>query len=151
MNAILYALRNPDKLRTFLFWYWLISPLVFFFYQYAVSSGEGVAFQEMLQQPAIALAFLVSCMSLIMAGLLKAAETENELTERNFGIFAVAQQLVTGNLPGFLLSYFYVRSLWESGGEPFAPRLKWVLVAGMALLGFLSVLTLVANFNLYIA
>ncbi|WP_421083162.1 cell shape determination protein CcmA [Rothia nasimurium] len=151
MNAILYALRDTDKLRTFLFWYWIISPLIFFFYQFSVSKGTGVTFQEMLQTPTVALAFLVSCISLIMAGLLRAAESENELTERNFGIFAVIQQLLTGNLPGFLLAYFFTRSIWEAGGEPFAPRLKWVMVGGMALLGFLSLLTLVANFNLYIA
>ncbi|MDY3049003.1 MAG: cell shape determination protein CcmA [Rothia sp. (in: high G+C Gram-positive bacteria)] len=148
MNALLYALSDTNRLRTFLFWYWLISPLIFFFYQFAVSQGEQVDFRQMLNEPAIALAFMVSCMSIIMTGLLKAAETENEGTERIFGIFAVIQQLLTGNIPGFLLSYFYTRSLWQERGYPFAPRLRWVLIGGMALLGFLSGLTLLAYINL---
>ncbi|MBF0808739.1 cell shape determination protein CcmA [Rothia nasimurium] len=148
MNALLYALRDTQRLRTFLFWYWLISPFIFFFYQFAVSRGENVDFREMLNEPAIALAFIVSCMSLIMVGLLRAAETENENTERTFGMFAVAQQLLTGNIPGFLLSYFYTRSLWDAPREPFAPCLRWVILAGMALLGLLSLLTLLAYINL---
>ena len=68
MNALLYALRDTQRLRTFLFWYWLISPFIFFFYQFAVSRGENVDFREMLNEPAIALAFIVSCMSLMMVG-----------------------------------------------------------------------------------
>ena len=148
MNSLLYALRDTHRLRTFMFWYWLISPFIFFFYQFAVSRGENVDFREMLNEPAIALAFIVSCMSLIMAGLLRAAETENENTERIFGMFAVVQQLLTGNIPGFLLSYFYTRSLWGEQRDPFAPRLRWVLLGGMCLLGLLSLVTPLAYFNL---
>ena len=148
MNALLYALRYTQRLRTFLFWYWLISPMVFFLTSLRYRVEKNVDFREMLNEPAIALAFIVSCMSLIMVGLLRAAETENENTERTFGMFAVAQQLLTGNVPGFLLSYFYTRSLWDALREPFAPRLRWVILAGMALLGLLSLLTLLAYFNL---
>lgn len=150
MNAILYALRDLDKMRTFLFWYWLISPFVFFFYQYSASSISGAGLQEMLNQPEIALSFLGACMSLIMAGLLKSAESENEVTEKTFGIFAVAQQLLVGNILGFLLSFFYARVLWDAGGEPFAPRLRWVLLGGMALIGLLSLLTVVGNINMFL-
>lgn len=148
MNAILYALRDIYKMRTFLFWYWLISPFVFFFFQYSVTSVSGVDLQEMLNQPEIALSFVGACMSLIMAGLLKGAESENEVTEKTFGIFAVAQQLVVGNIFGFLLSFFFTRALWDAGGEPFAPRLRWVLLGGMALIGLLSLLTVVGNINM---
>lgn len=151
MNSIFYALRNTQKLRTFMFWYWIISPFIYFSYQYAVSQTAQVSIREMLNEPAIALAFITSCISIIMAGLLRGAEVENESTERIFGIFAVVQQLLVGNVPGFLLSYFYTRSLWDATGEPFAPRMKWALLGGMALIGFLSFLVLVANFNLYIA
>lgn len=151
MNSFLYALRNTQKLRTFMFWYWIVSPVIYFAYQYAVSQSAQVNIREMLNEPAIALAFLTSCISIIMAGLLRGAEAENESTERIFGIFAVVQQLLTGNLPGFLLSYFYTRSLWGALREPFAPRLRWVLLGGMGLLGLLSLLVLVANINLYTA
>lgn len=151
MNSLLYILSNTQKLRTFMFWYWIISPILYFAYQYAVSQSAQVSIEEMLNEPAIALAFMTSCISIIMAGLLRGAEAENESTERIFGIFAVVQQLLVGNIPGFLLSYFYTRSLWEATGDPFAPCLRWIFVGGMVLLSLLSVLVLVANFNLYIA
>lgn len=151
MTSLFYALSNTQKLRTFMFWYWIISPILYFAYQYAVSQSAQVSIEEMLNEPAIALAFMTSCISIIMAGLLRGAEAENESTERIFGIFAVVQQLLVGNIPGFLLSYFYTRSLWEATGDPFAPRLRWIFVGGMVLLSLLSVLVLVANFNLYIA
>ncbi|MDO4898986.1 MAG: cell shape determination protein CcmA [Rothia sp. (in: high G+C Gram-positive bacteria)] len=148
MNTLLYALRDEQKMRTFLFWYWLISPFVFFFYRYSVSASTGIELKEMLNEPAIALAFLASCMSLIMAGLLRGAEAENELTEKRFAMFAVVQQLIVGNILGFLLSFFYARSLWDAGGEPFAPRLRWVLMGGMVLIGLLTLLTVIANINM---
>lgn len=150
MNAILYALRDEEKMRTFLFWYWIISPFVFFFYQYSVSSSSGVSLQEMLTQPEIALSFLGACMSLIMAGMLRGAESENEVTEKTFGIFAVVQQLLVGNILGFALSFFYTRTMWDAGGEPFAPRLRWVLIGGMALIGLLTALTIVGNINMFL-
>lgn len=151
MNSVLYALQDTQKMRKFMFWYWIASPFVYFGYQYAVSQTAQVGIKEMLNEPAISLAFLTSCISIIMAGMLRAAETENKNTERIFGIFAVAQQLLVGNMPGALLSYFYTRSLWGASREPFAPRLRWVLWGGMALLGLLSALVLIANFNLHIA
>lgn len=151
MNSILYALRDTPKIRMFMFWYWLISPFIYFGYQYAVSQTAQVNMKEMLNEPAIALAFLTSCISIIMAGMLRGAEAENKNTERLFGIFAVVQQLLVGNTPGAILSYFYTRSLWGAAREPFAPRLRWVLWAGMVFLGLLSSLVLMANFNLHVA
>lgn len=148
MNAILFALQDSQKMRTFLFWYWIISPLIFFFYQYSVAASSGVAIQQMLQEPGIALAFLSACMSLTMAGLLRASQVENERIEGRFALFATVQQLVTGNILGFLLSYFLTRSLRDVADEPFAPRLKPVLLAGMVLMGLLSLLLIIANINL---
>lgn len=134
-----------------MFWYWIVSPFIYFGYQYAVSQTSQVNMKEMLNEPAIALAFLTSCISIIMAGMLRGAEVENKNTERIFGVYAVMQQLLVGNAPGALLSYLYTRSLWGVAREPFAPRLRWILGGGMALLGLLSALVLMANFNLHVA
>lgn len=152
MTALLYALRDPNKLRTFLFWYWILTPLVFFIYLLGLTTSSGLDLRAHLNQtPYVALAFLISCMSLLLAGILKLAHTENEGTERTFAIFATAQQLLVGNIPGFLLSYFYARSLWDERGYPFAPRFTWVLIASMAIIGLLSLITVMANINLLLA
>lgn len=152
MTTLLYALRDPNKLRTFLFWYWIISPFIYFIYQFALSASTGADIRTLLHEtPIVALAFLTACMSLIMAGMLKLAQSENEGTERTFAIFATAQQLLVGNIPGFLLGYFFARSLWDEMGHPFAPRYRWVLVGGMVLIALLTVLTVIAHVNLLLA
>ncbi|WP_188359022.1 cell shape determination protein CcmA [Rothia aerolata] len=140
-------LNNSDKLRKWLFIYWLVSPFLFMGYALMMSQTASVDLREVLNEPTMAIAFLTSCMTLIMAGMLKGASSENEKTEKVFGIYAVVQQLLVGNLIGALLSYFFARSLWLAPTAPFAPRLKWVLLPGMVLIGFLSLMVILIAVN----
>lgn len=147
MNAVWAFLNNSDKLRKWLFIYWLVSPFLFMGYALMMSQTASVDLREVLNEPTMAIAFLTSCMTLIMAGMLKGASGENEKTEKVFGIYAVVQQLLVGNLIGALLSYFFARSLWLAPAAPFAPRLKWVLLPGMVLIGFLSLMVILIAVN----
>ncbi|GGH60192.1 hypothetical protein GCM10007359_08130 [Rothia aerolata] len=147
MNAVWAFLNNSDKLRKWLFIYWLVSPFLFMGYALMMSQTASVDLREVLNEPTMAIAFLTSCMTLIMAGMLKGASSENEKTEKVFGIYAVVQQLLVGNLIGALLSYFFARSLWLAPTAPFAPRLKWVLLPGMVLIGFLSLMVILIAVN----
>lgn len=149
MTAILNFLRDETRLSKWLFWYWMISPFVFFFYTYLQTASTGTDLKGALEHPNIALSFLTSCMSIITAYLLKVAHEENERTERIFSLFAVVQQLLVGNVIGFALSFFLARALWLFPRETFAPSkmMRWVLIGGMSLLSLLTVLTLIARFN----
>lgn len=148
MTAILNFLRDEKRLSRWLFWYWMISPFVFFLYTYVQVAQTGTQFREALNQPNIALSFLTSCMSIVTAYLLKVAHEENAHTERSFSIFTIVQQLLVGNLVGFLLSFFLARALWLFPKETFAPsKMRWVLIGGMVLLSFLTLLTLIARYN----
>lgn len=148
MNAILSFLENSARLKTVLFWVWMVSASAFVLFAYIQSNTAGKSFEETLQQPSLALSFVVACMSVIQAVLLKVADTENQNTVRIFGIFSVAQQILVGNVLAALVAFFMVRSLrFEDRNVPFAPRLKWTMLGGMGLLSFLTLLTLVARYN----
>ena len=148
MTAILNFLQNEKRISQWLFWYWMVSPLLFFLYTYMQVVNADVTFREALNNPNIALAFLTSCMSIITAYLLQVARQENENTERVFSIFAIVQQLLVGNVIGFMLSFFLARALWLFPRETFAPsKMRWVLLGGMVFLSFLTLLTLIARYN----
>lgn len=149
MRTILAVLNNPHKLYTYLLAYWLISPLLYLIYVYIISQNAGTPFRELLNTPTVALAFLIACMTLVLAGMLKLAHDENENTVRVFSLYSAVQQLLVGNLIGVLLSVFLTRSLWWEQREQFGPRFKWVLVAGMVLIAFLTFLVLLAGMNFF--
>lgn len=152
MTAILSFLQDGQKLSKWLFLYWLISPFAFFLFVYMNSSQGGATFRETLQSAPVALSFLTSCMSLIMAYLLKVAREENENTERIFAMFAVIQQLLVGNPIGFFLAFCLARALWLAPREKFATGIpRWVLLGGMVLLSFLTLLTVIAHLNLWLS
>lgn len=149
MRTILAFLNNSAKLYQYLLAYWIISPLLYLGYAALIAQNSGTSFRELLNNPTVALAFLISCMTLILAGLLKLARSENENTLRLFAIYSTIQQLIVGNLIGVLLSVFLARSLWWEQREQFGPRFKWVLVAGMVLIAFLTFLVLLAGMNFF--
>lgn len=147
MTSIFALINNSQKLSKFLFGYWLITPILFMIYVWMTAQSSGTEFKELLNQPTVAIAFLIACMTLIMAGMLKLTQRENPNTTRLFAIYAAVQQLLVGNLVGVLFSYFLVRALRFEQRERFAPAFRWVLVGGMALIGFLSILVLMIALN----
>lgn len=148
MNAIYNFLDNSSRLKTVLFWVWMVSAAGFILFAYIQSSTVGQSFQETLQHPAIALSFVIACMSVIQAVMLKLADSENEQTVRVLSIYSLIQQLLVGNLIAAVLAFFLMRSLrYEDRDQPFAPQWKWSLIGGMVLLGILTLLTLIARYN----
>ncbi|GAA1744934.1 cell shape determination protein CcmA [Rothia terrae] len=147
MRALLLLLSDSAKLTKILFWYWLLSAGAFVLFAFTQASSTSTSFEQTLQQPSIALSFLISCMSIIQAVMLKMAHSENENTVRIFSIFSGVQQVLVGNIPAALLSYFLARSLHDAPREPFAPTWRWVLIGVCILLSFLTFLTLLARYN----
>ncbi len=147
MRALLLLLSDSAKLTKILFWYWLLSAAAFVLFAFTQSSSTGTSFEQTLQHPSIALSFLISCMSIVQAVMLKLAQSENENTVRIFAIFSIVQQLLVGNVPAALLAYFLARSLHDAPREPFAPSWRLVLIGVGVLLSFLTLLTLLARYN----
>lgn len=152
MTAILSFIQDEKRLAKWLFLYWLISPFAFFLLVYMNASHAGSSFRENLQSAPVALSFLTSCISLILAYLVHVAQGENENTLRIFAVFAVVQQLLVGNPIGFLLSFFLARALWLVPRDGFSQGVsRWVLIGGMVFIGFLTLLTAFAQVNLWLS
>lgn len=131
----------------FLFWYWIISAVGYLVYQTLVTVQTGMSLEDVLNDPSVALAFVASCVVIIMAALLRVAESENLHTLRVYAIFCTAHQLLTGNLIGFILAYVIVYYQPKPEGEDFAPTRKPLMIGGMVLIGLTLALWLVAQFN----
>ncbi|MFW0183911.1 hypothetical protein ACN083_00125 [Rothia sp. CCM 9418] len=151
MNSILYRLNDPDSTKKYLFWYWIISPLCYFLYTFLLSSQTQLPLEEVLNAPLIALTFLIACMTILLAGMLNLIKDEGDYVERNFGIFAMVQQLLVGNLLGVLLAFFFTRSRWGALPAACSTPQRWILWAGMALISVLTVLVMISYWNLSMA
>ena len=147
---IFAALDDDRKLRRFLFWYWLLVPFALFAWILLGAANSNMTFQQALNIPFFAVAFLNGCLTILLAGLIKLAGSENERTERVFTLYALAVQIVVGNLPGALACYLLLRATrdWDET-EKFAPTYRWVLIAAMVFLGMVSLLVLAANIRLW--
>ena len=147
---IFAALDDDRKLRRFLFWYWLLVPFALFAWILLGAANSNMTFQQALNIPFFAVAFLNGCLTILLAGLFKLAGSENERTERVFTLYALAVQIVVGNLPGALACYLLLRATrdWDETENlrhlPLGPHPPpWYF------LGMVSLLVLVANIRLW--
>ena len=85
---IFAALDDDRKLRRFLFWYWLLVPFALFAWILLGAANSNMTFQQALNIPFFAVAFLNGCLTILLAGLFKLAGSENERTERVFTLYA---------------------------------------------------------------
>lgn len=87
MIAILELINNPQKMRRYLFWYLIIMPLALFAWILLGAANSGLDFKAAINIPFYAVAFLNGCLSILFAGLLKFAASENEHTERMIAFY----------------------------------------------------------------
>ncbi|WP_413042259.1 cell shape determination protein CcmA [Rothia dentocariosa] len=151
MIAILELINNPQKMRRYLFWYLIIMPLALFAWILLGAANSGLDFKAAINIPFYAVAFLNGCLSILFAGLLKFAASENEHTERMITFYTLVMLVFAGNLPGALLAFFLWWALREAPEEPFAPNYRWVFIASMVFLGLVTLLVLFANIRLWSA
>lgn len=137
-----------NKLRGMVLAYWILLPLVFFAYLFVYAAVNSTSVGTMLMEiPAITLTFLLSCVLLIQSYLiyrLTAKENDQQLLNQ-FLLFAMVQQLITANLIGVALLFFYRKALknevLENATATNATRFEVYLLMGIV--GFLSVLVAV--------
>ena len=146
---IFAALDDDRKLRRFLFWYWLLVPFALFAWILLGAANSNMTFQQALNIPFFAVAFLNGCLTILLAGLFKLAGSENERTERVFTLYALAVQIVVGNLPGALACYLLLRATRDGGEtEKFAPSSRCVLSSTVGFVGMVRRQVLAANTRL---
>lgn len=147
MRTLLTHLTDYRPTTSLLFWYWLLSAAAYLGYQLLVSRQTGTSIAELIADPSVALAFVAACSVVILAGLLRVAESENLHTLRVFIFYSLVHQLLTGNLLGLILAALILYYQPSPTGERFAPTRKLVLVGGMILIGAALALWLVAQIN----
>ena len=65
---IFAALDDDRKLRRFLFWYWLLVPFALFAWILLGAANSNMTFQQALNIPFFAVAFLNGCLTILLAG-----------------------------------------------------------------------------------
>lgn len=105
---------NKPKRKSLVLGYWLVLPFVFFMYLLTFGAVKGSSVGALLTSiPSLTLTFLLSCLMLIQAYLLFRLTTKktDEKLLNHFLLFSMLQQLLTANLIGTVLLYFYRKSL----------------------------------------
>lgn len=136
------------KLRGIILAYWILLPLVFFAYMFVFAAVNGHSVGTMLIEiPSITLTFLLSCVTLLQAYSiyrLTARENDQELLNQ-YLLFSMVQQLITANLIGVALLFFYRKALKNEAIESVTATnaAKFEVYLLMGIVGVLSVLVAV--------
>lgn len=142
---------NPKKLKNILLGYWLVVPILFYLYLIITGVQMNQTVQELVQTtPTLLIGNLVSSLMLFQAGLLffisHISQSKDGLLGK-FALVSIIQQVVTGNIIGVVLAFFFRRSLLAIEEENTAnQRLIFYIATGFSLL--LSILVLFITLRL---
>ena len=140
------ALRSMNVKRNLLLGYWIVLPVLFYFYLFLVSFNQHVTIQQLiLQIPGFTLAFLLSFLMLFQAACLYLIGAQNEkksLIEKRFLTFSLFQQILTGNIIGAALCYFYSRNMFAEK-QTASRNEKFIFCFAI---GFISLITAIILF-----
>lgn len=109
------ALKSLRVKRNVLLGYWVMMPVLFYFYLFLVSFNQQVSIQHLiLQIPGLTLGLLLSFLMLFQAACLYFISSQSEkifFVEKRFLTFSLFQQVLTGNIIGAALCYFYNKKM----------------------------------------
>lgn len=109
------ALKSLRVKRNVLLGYWVLMPVLFYFYLFLVSFNQQVSIQHLiLQIPGLTLGLLLSFLMLFQAACLYFISSQSEksfFVEKRFLTFSLFQQVLTGNIIGAALCYFYNKKM----------------------------------------
>lgn len=140
------ALYTKNRLKNGLLVYWIGLPILFYSYLVLTALKEHVTLAELLQQvPGLALGTLISSMLIIQAACLFMIQNVSKSRQGLLGKwlwFAMAQQIITANIIGAGLCFFYEKTLVD---EAETTSLKLLFVVSMISF-FVGLLSLLAAF-----
>lgn len=145
-------LTQPEKTARVLFYYWVATAMAFVAYEFFLQQDAHTNLADMLSIPGVVLAFVAACMSLILAASLRTLTTPNfQPVLRPVLWLMVAQQLITGNLPGAALCgvLLWRRPLWPMAQDNRTP-VGVVIGVGVFLI-LITVLVAIAQVNMFVS
>lgn len=130
--------------------YWIIVPILFYLYLFLISLlGEASLETILLNSPSMAISMLITSLLLIQLLLLIYVQHISSSKTGILGKFlwyVVLQQVLTGNILGAILAFFYERSLPELS-ETNTKSEKIIVIAVSIFIGFISSIVLFIKFN----
>ncbi|KQB87451.1 hypothetical protein [Corynebacterium lowii] len=149
-------LSNPQRLATIIIWYWLLSATALLLFAGVVGIGAGTDMRALLTDPIAALSFAQAFLGILMAAVLHLIGTESTWTFP-FCLFAVVQQVATGNLVGaglaVALGFAYRRRIGGAStashpaSAPEAPEQRFLAGALLVFIALASLLVAFAQFS----
>lgn len=140
------ALKSLRVKRKVLLGYWILMPVLFYFYLFLVSFNQQVSIQQLiLQIPGLTLGLLLSFLMLFQAACLYFMGSQADkptLFEKRFLTFSLFQQVLTGNIIGAALCYFYNRKMFAENQPVFGNTRVIFYFA----IGFISLITIIILF-----
>jgi hypothetical protein len=140
------ALKSLRVKRNVLIGYWVLMPVLFYFYLFLVSFNQQVTIQQLiLQIPGLTLGLLLSFLMLFQAACLYFISSQNEknhFVEKRFLAFSLVQQILTGNIIGAALCFFYNRKI-VAEKQPISRNTMFIFYFAI---GFISLITVIILF-----
>jgi len=137
--------------KNLLIGYWLAVPACFYIYLIMTSSMKQVAATDLIiNVPGVTLACLMTSLMLIQSVatyFIQQISISRDGLLGKFLSFSMLQQILTGNVVGFLLCFFYKRSLF-SEKETATTQHKIIVIIICGLLTIFSLLTLFVAWKL---
>lgn len=125
--------------------YWLAVPVLFYGYLVLMTLRDQVTISQLIVNiPGMTVGFLITCLMLMQAVILYAVSQSSVSKSGLLGKFlwfSLVQQILTGNIPGAILSFLAERRLYDVA-EKTDGKTKLTVYAGMAFVGLISVLVL---------
>lgn len=102
--------------RNVLLGYWILVPILFYFYLFLVSFNQQVPISQLIAQiPGLALTLLLSFLTLFQAAFLYFIDSKGDkhsLLVKKYLSFGMIQQVMTGNILGAALCFFYNKQVF---------------------------------------
>ncbi|MDT2737383.1 hypothetical protein P7H00_09610 [Enterococcus pseudoavium] len=140
------ALKSLRIRRNVLLGYWILMPVLFYFYLFLVSFNQQVTIQQLIfQLPGLTLALLLSFLMLFQAACLYFIGSQSDthtFFEKRFLTFSLFQQVLTGNIIGAALCYFYNRNTFAEN-RPISSNIRVIFYFAI---GFISLITAIILF-----
>ncbi|MEI5991903.1 hypothetical protein [Enterococcus crotali] len=138
------VLLHPTKMKRLLFGYWLIVPLLFGLYSLSLAMVQNVSVGTVFMHiPSLTLTSIVVLLLIFQLFGLYVLGNSSDCRHSLLGTylkFNLVQQLVSLNIPGFILCLLFYRSLLDAKEEAGLSRqVQWMTYG---LMGFVGVLTI---------
>lgn len=139
------ALKNIKVKRNILLGYWILVPILFYFYLFLLSFNQQVEISQLIVHiPGLSLTLLLSFLTLFQAAMLyfiSSQKEEDSKSLKQFIGFSMIQQIITGNIIGAALCYFYSKNIFVDE-KKHSQKSRGILYTALLFISLISIVIL---------